>query len=162
MDMNLRLLTLSLLLLTGLSCKEKTYYYEVNEVEIEPNNSGKTKQKSVEQFINIAYANLNQQALSPDQLVDITNVIASIGDKQVAFEVVIAKMITDPDVSIPSESEMRTDVETFIVETYKRFYVRLPTEAEKTFWINYINSNPTVTPETVYFAFATSDEYYYY
>jgi hypothetical protein len=156
------LLALSLALLFLGSCKEKTYYYEVNEIELEPNNSGKTKQKSVEQFINIAYANLNQKALSPDQLVAITEVIASIGDKQVAFETVIAKMITDPNVAIPAESEMRTDVELFVIETYKRFYVRLPTEAEKTWWVNYINSNPTVTPETVYYAFATSDEYYYY
>ncbi|MBR9922012.1 MAG: hypothetical protein GYB31_14320 [Bacteroidetes bacterium] len=144
------------------ACKEKTYYYEVNEIEVEPNNSGKTKQKSVEQFINIAYANLNQQALSPDQLVDITNVITSIGDKQIAFETVIAKMITNPDISIPTESEMRTDIGLFVTETYKRFYVRLPTEAEKTFWINYIESHPTVTPEMVYFSFATSDEYYFY
>ncbi|MCB0705932.1 MAG: hypothetical protein KDC34_11505 [Saprospiraceae bacterium] len=144
------------------SCKEKTYYYEVNDIEILPNNSGKTKQKSVEQFINIAYANLNQKALSPDQLVDITDVIASIGDKQIAFETIIAKMITAPDVAIPPDSEMRADVPLFVVETYKRFYVRFPTEAEKTFWVNYINSHPTVTPETVYFAFATSDEYYYY
>ncbi|MEO1713972.1 MAG: hypothetical protein AAFU60_11635, partial [Bacteroidota bacterium] len=63
---------------------------------------------------------------------------------------------------IPSNQEMRADIETFIEETYKRFYVRIPTEAEKTWWINYLESNTDVDPELVYFSFATSNEYYFY
>jgi hypothetical protein len=57
---------------------------------------------------------------------------------------------------------MRQDPEAFITETYKRFFVRVPTEAEKTYMINYINSHPEVTPEHVYYAFAISNEYYFY
>ncbi len=158
--------TFTLLLLLGTlwlgACKEKTYVYEVNEVNVLPNNSEKDKEKSIPQFISILYANMYQQALSPDQMVDISELIASIGDKQLAYEVILAKFVTDPDVQIPSDTEMRNDIEQFVIDTYKRFYVREPTEAEKTYFINYINSRPNVSPLMVYFAFATSDEYNYY
>ena len=91
------------LLLTLFSCKEKTYIYEVNEVSVSPNNSEKDKEKSIPQFISILYANMYQEALSPDQLVEISELIASIGDKQLAYELVLSKFLTDPDVQIPSE-----------------------------------------------------------
>jgi hypothetical protein len=149
-------------LFTTYGCEERPYIYEVNDIDVEPNNSGKNKEKSQEQFINIAYANLYQRPLSPNQLVDVSNVITSIGDKQVAYETIIAKMMGDPNISIPTSQEMRDDVEGFVLETYKRFFVRIPTEAEKTFFINFIESNPNVTPELVYFSFATSNEYYFY
>ncbi len=150
------------LLIITIACKEEQYVYEVNEVEVNPNNSGKNKEKSVSQFISILYANMYQKALSPDDLVEITELIASIGDKKIAYETVLAKMITDPDIKIPTNGEMRSNIEQFVIETYKRFYVRLPTEAEKTYLTNYIESNPDVTPILVYFSFATANEYNYY
>lgn len=152
----------SMLLVLVTSCKEKSYYYEVNDVPVSSNNSDKNKEKTPEQFISIAYANLYQKALSPSSLVDVTDVITSIGDKQIAYETVISKFMNDSDVKLPSNTEMRADIEKFLVDTYKRFYVRLPSEAEKSFMKNFIESNPNVTPELVYYAFATSNEYYYY
>lgn len=155
------ILYLSMLLLL-FSCKENTYIYELEDINIEPNNADKTKEKSQEQFINVAYANLFQTALAPNQLVAISDVITSIGDKQVALEAVIAKMMSDPNVLLPSATEMRADVPQFVEDTYKRFFVRFPTEAEKTFFTNFIQSNPQLDPEHVYFAFATSNEYFHY
>ena len=152
------------LLLFTLSCKEKTYIYEVNDLEVSPNNADKNKQKTEEQFINILYANLYQKALSPNQLVDLSDLIRSIGDKRIAFETITAKMMSDSEVLelLPSPEEMRSDVELFVIETYKRFLVRLPTEAEKTYFVNFIESHQNLKPEHIYFAFATCDEYYYY
>ena len=54
------------------------------------------------------------------------------------------------------------DIDAFIDETYARFFVRLPTEAERTYVRNFIQGNPYMTPELVYFSFALSDEYMYY
>ena len=148
--------------LAMVSCKENSYIYEVNEVSVSPNNSEKNKEKSVEQYVAILYANLFQQALSPDQQVDLANLIASIGDKQIAFETITAKLITDPNIKLPTNEEMRADVSAFVIDTYRRFYVRNPTEAERTYFVNYIESRPHVTPVLIYYAFATSNEYYYY
>lgn len=144
------------------SCKERTYIHEVEEVVVLPQNATKTKQKSPEQFLNIAWANLHQSALPPDQLVELSELITSIGDKQVAYEAVIAKMMKDPEVKLPTMQEMRADLDYFIEQTYRRFYVRIPTEAEKLWWRNYLETHPDVTPEQVYFSFATSNEYYHY
>ena len=122
----------------------------------------KNKEKTNEQYLNIVYANLYQQALSPDKLVDLSNVIQSIGDKQVAHEIIISKMMNDPNIKLPPLSEMKADPEKFIINTYKRFFVREPTQAEKAFFLNFIKSHPNITPEHIYFAFATSAEYDYY
>jgi len=143
-------------------CKDDKYIYEVNKVDILPNNADKNKEKTNEQYLNIVYANLYQKALSPDKLVDLSNVIQSIGDKQVAHEIIISKMMNDPDIKLPPLSEMKADPEKFIINTYKRFFVREPTQAEKAFFLNFIKSHPNITPEHIYFAFATSAEYDYY
>lgn len=144
------------------SCKEKSYVHEINEIDVAQNNADKNKEKSPEIFINVAYANLYQEALSTNRLVDATEAVLSIGDKQVAYEVLIAKMMVDPNVILPTNAEMRNDLETFIEEAYSRFYVRIPTEAEKTWWVNYLESHPNLTSEHVFFAMATSNEYNFY
>jgi len=144
------------------SCTEETVIYDVNPITVTSNNGGKTKEKSTEQFLNVAYANIYQTALSPSELVELTNIVNSIGDKQVAYETIIAKMMSDPDVVLPSTDSMRSDLAIFITETYKRFYVRNPTEAEKTWWVNYLTTRTNLTAEHVYYAFATSNEYSFY
>ena len=65
-------------------------------------------------------------------------------------------------VIIPSDSVMREDLDLFIEETYKRFYVRDITEAEREFFINFFENNQNVSAEMVYMAFALSNEYQYY
>ena len=156
------LLIFSILLFT--SCKEKSYIYEVNEVNVSSNSSNitKTKAKRAEQFIAILYANLFAKPISPNQLVELSELIQSIGDKQVAFETIISKFLCDPEVQIPSNQEMRGDLSSFVIATYQRFYVRLPSQAEKAYFINFIESHPNLTPENIYFSFAVSDEYYHY
>ena len=70
--------------------------------------------------------------------------------------------MNEPNVLIPSDSLMRADLEAFIDETYERFYIRPATELEKTYFKNYLEANPHVTAELVYFGFSLSNEYYYY
>ena len=65
-------------------------------------------------------------------------------------------------VFIPSDSLMRYDLDLFIEETYKRFFVRDITEAEREFFINFFESNPNVSAEMVYTAFSLANEYQYY
>lgn len=155
------LLPLCLLLALG-ACKQETYVYGVEDILIQPVDLSGKKEKTPEQYIAILYANLYQRAMSPDQLVKATEIITSIGDKQVAYETLISKFMNDPNIKLPTNELMRSDIPAFIDETYKRFFVRVPTEAEKTWMTNYILSHPEVTPEHIYYAFAISNEYYYY
>ncbi len=153
---------LILFLFSGCKTGQDVYEYELNEVSINPNAAGKTKRKTEQQYISILYANLFQKAISANELIEIEKVIASIGDKELVHEVVVSNFMNRSGVIFPSKTEMLADKDAFVKDTYKRFYVREPSIAEKTWWINYITANPQVNPELVYVAFALSEEYLFY
>ena len=144
------------------SCQDEYLVYGIEDVEITPVNSEKDKPKTHAQYISILYANMFQKAIGPNQMLEALSAIESIGDKQVAYDMLVSKYMNDPDVKIPSVESMRNDPETFVRETYTRFLVRQPTEAELQWMINYIDSRPSLTPELVFFSFATSNEHAHY
>ena len=144
------------------SCQKDDIVYDINQLQSSSYNANKNKLKSVSQYISIVYANLFQKALSSNELVEITRCIESIGDKQVAHEIVLSNFMNEADVIIPSDSLMRADLDLFLEETYKRFFVRDITEAEREFFLNYLNANPNVSSEMVYMSFALSNEYQFY
>jgi hypothetical protein len=144
------------------SCKKEDIIYDVNQVNATSYNANKNKLKTISQYISILYANLFQKALSANELVEITKCIESIGDKEVAHEIVLSNFMNKSGVTLPSDSLMRTDINAFIEDTYKRFYVRDLTEAEREFFLNFFESHPDVSVEMVYSAFSLSNEYQFY
>ena len=144
------------------SCKKDDIIYDVNSVNSTSYNANKNKLKTISQYISILYANLFQKALSANELVEITNCIESIGSKEVAHEIILSNFMNKSGVTLPSDSLMRTDVNAFIEQTYKRFYVRDLTEAEREFFLNFFASHPDVSVEMVYSAFSLSNEYQFY
>ena len=146
------------------ACKKKTdnKLYQVNAHETFPTNTGKNKLKTESQYISILYANLFQEALSANELVEVIDCIESIGDRETAHEIVISNFMTRPGIVFPTNAEMRADIDKFLDDTYKRFFVRDLSEAERTWFKTYIQNNPNVTPELVFFAFTLSNEYLYY
>jgi hypothetical protein len=145
-----------------LSSCVKDDVYELNEVHASSYNANKNKLKSSNQFISILHANLFQKALSANELVEISRCIESIGDKEVAHEIVLSNFMNKEGVIIPSDSLMRDDLNVFIEESYKRFFVRDITEAEREFFLSFFESHPNVSAEMVYMAFSLSNEYQYY
>lgn len=154
--------TVCLLLFFSVAGCQKDKLYEVKEQTILPPNANKSKLKTDQQYIAILYANLFQTALSSNNLFEASECIQSIGDKDLAHEVLISNYMNSGGVVLPSNAEMRADMDKFITETYNRFLVRNPTEAERQYFKNYISTHPNVRPELVYFSFALSDEYQYY
>ncbi len=148
-------------ILTFSSCK-KDPIYDINQIQSQSYNANKDKLKSIGQYISILHANLFQKALSSNELVEITNCIESIGDKEIAHEVILSNFMNKSGVIIPSDSLMRADLDLFIEETYRRFYVRDITEAEREFFLNFFMSHPDVSSEMVYTAFSLSNEYQFY
>lgn len=155
------LLILFSFIIIFISCR-KDDVYQLNEINATSYNANKNKLKTTNQYISILHANLFQQALSANELVEISRCIESIGDKQVAHEIILSNFMNKSGVIIPSDSLMREDIDAFIEETYKRFYVRDITEAEREFFKNFFESNPDVSAEMVYMAFSLSNEYQYY
>ena len=142
--------------------KEEDITYGVNQVSADSYNSGKDKLKSTFQYISIVYANLFQQALSANELVEISNCIISIGDKEVANEIVLSNFMNKTGVIMPSDSLMRSDVNAFLEDTYKRFFIRNITEAEREYFKNFLETHPDVSVEMIYTAFSLSNEYQFY
>jgi hypothetical protein len=145
------------------SCrKDNDALFEVNPVPLGGDAALKDKLKTNEQFVSILYTNLFQTGISSNRVFELNQCLDSIGDQELAREVLISNFFNDPNVQMPTTEQMNADVDAFIEDTYSRFFVRTPTEAEKTWVKNFIESNPFMSPELVYFSFALSNEYLYY
>lgn len=159
---------LLLVIIAFTSCKkevdlqEKVFY--VNKEKLYASAADKTKEKNNSQWVAVLYTNLFQQALSAGDLYRAGQCITSIGDKELAREVIISNFMNyiSPSPIMPTDSAMRADINQFTIETYERFLIRKPTEGEKMYFKNFIESDPYVTPEIVYFSFALSKEYLFY
>lgn len=156
-------LIIVLLLFLSTACQDNnTYVYQVQEETISSPTADKTKEKTIEQYVAVLYANLFQKPLAANELYDVSQVILSIGDKELAKEVIISNFLNSPEVLVPTKEEMRADVSKFIEETYERFLIRKPTALEKEHFTRYINARPNITPDMIYYSFAISNEYQYY
>jgi hypothetical protein len=142
--------------------KENKTQYGLTQQNIYSSAHEKTKLKTDQQFISVLYSNLFQKNISQGKANAIEQLVRSIGDKSLAYELIVSDFMNDPDVIIPTPETMRSDIPKFVDETFSRFYLRQPTEAEKQYFINFIETNSTITPELIYISFSTSDEYHYY
>ena len=133
-------------------------------MKLYPSASSKIKEKTESQWVAVLYTNLFQQALSAGDIYRAGQCITSIGDKELAREVIISNFMnsTSPIPQIPTNGDMRADINKFIKDTYERFLIRRPTEGEKQYFRNEITNNPLRTAEIVYFSFALSNEYLFY
>lgn len=145
------------------SCKKDIVAdFQVNTEDVLDASLIKDKAKTNKQFISIVYTTLFQKAVSSDALFRTERVIESFGDKFLINEVIISNYMNAPGVELPSDSLMKADPDQFIADTYKLFFVRIPSELEVSFFREYLTANPNVTSELVYTAFASADEYQFY
>lgn len=154
--------TLLLLLVLITACQKEKYSYGLTSVDILQPSANKNKLKTAEQYVAVLYVNFFQKAISTKELVELERLIRSVGDKRLIYELIISNFLNSPEVILPTDSEMRVDLDLFLEETYRRFYVREATQIELNYYKNYLENNSTVNPEMVYFAFAISDEFFFY
>ncbi len=165
---NITTYSLLFLFALGLSnCKKETLedkVFQVNKVKLYPSASSKIKEKSESQWVAVLYTNLFQQALSAGDIYRAGQCITSIGDKELAREVIISNFMnsTSPLPQIPTDASMRANIDEFVKETYERFLIRRPTEGEKEYFRNEITNDPLRSAEIVFFSFALSNEYLFY
>jgi hypothetical protein len=161
-----KFLLISCFLFSFVQCKkDRNTRYEIVETSSFGDNLNKDKDKTNIEFHSILSTNLFQKPSSINELTRTDRVIQSCGDKTLINEVIISNYMNSSQVILPSRRRMVDSTERFVEETYVRFFIRRPTEAEKTWFINFINankSNPSFRPELVYTAFSASDEYMFY
>jgi hypothetical protein len=160
---NILLLCLMTTVIGFSSCKKDVdLEYKVTPIDVIDDDLIKTKQKSPKQFTSILFTNIYNLAISVDFLIATERVIESVGDKYLVNEIIISNYMNSNDKVIPSDSFMRAEPDSFIVETYLKFYLRHPNQMELSFFKSYIEANPNITPELIYSSFVSSDEYLYY
>ncbi len=145
------------------SCKKDTdFIYGVTDVDIQKPDANKPNVKSTFTFISIAYSDLFGANISQTQLVELQTAYAAFGDQRLIEQMIIKNFLNDGGVDIPSQTEMNADVQQFIKNSYVKFFNRLPNEFELWHIENEIAGDNSTTPELIYFAMMTSNEYRYY
>lgn len=170
MSKAIKIVTLALILAFSFSCKKKieeqivydNVIYGVDDVEIYSNNAQKTSQKSAELLVSIMYADIFNQGINTNTLLEISEIYLALGDKTMFNELIFSHFFKDPSAVVPTDVQMRADIETFIEESYIRFFQRNPSEYEKHFLKDLITNDNDITVENVYTSFVLSNEYYFY
>ena len=83
-------------------------------------------------------------------------------DKKLMEDLIIRNFLKSPQIIIPSVSDMNSNKESFIKNTYKKFLNREPNEMELWQFEKTLDEDPSITPEMVYYSFLTSNEYRHY
>lgn len=166
------LVTLFLTLIFISSCRKETtiidenyvdnYIYEIEGDKIYQSNAEKNRLKTSEQYISNLYTHYFQTTIPPSDFSELARVDNSIGDKQISKEFISNKFLNSPSVIIPLDSDMRSDIEKFVKETYLRFYQRNPSPYELFELKTMIEEDSDLSPILIYHAFATSEEYKHY
>lgn len=147
------------------SCKketEKTYIYTVNDVSVSQSGVSKPNVKSTIEFISIAYSDLFGNTISQSTLTNLSIAYSAFGDKKLVEDLIIRNFLNTQGVSIPTSTLMKADISKFVKESYSKFYNREPNEFELWQLTELIKNDADATPELVYYAFMTSNEYRYY
>ncbi len=155
------LLLITFVLASG--CKKETHYiYDVNPVIVEQEGGIKQHLKTNTEFISIAYGDLFVSTISNNDLQKLNVAYSAFGDRKLIEDMIIKNFLNNPSTAIPTKAQMQSDVSKFVTETYKKLFNRLPNEYEKYYLTKAIQADAAITPELVYYAMMTSNEYRYY
>ncbi len=143
------------------SCK-KDFTYNVDDVNVTQPGNGKSNVKTTTEFISIAYSDLFSTTIPNDSLLNISQAYQSFGDKKLIEDRIIRHMLNRNDVQIPTNSQMRADIPSFVNQVFQKLFNRTPDAFENYFITNIINADASITPIVVYYALMTSNEYRYY
>ncbi|MEO0898974.1 MAG: hypothetical protein AAFY71_21360 [Bacteroidota bacterium] len=142
--------------------QENVYLYEVNTVDVEQSGVDKNNPKADLEFISLVYADLFGGTVSQSDIDVMIIAFTALGDKQLITDIIIRNMLNSPQANVPSDAQMRNDIEKFIEDTYLKFYIREPNAYEKWELQGMIEGDSELIPEMIYYAFLTSDEYRYF
>ncbi|TAF61674.1 MAG: hypothetical protein EAZ57_02710 [Cytophagales bacterium] len=152
----------SILFFSACSTVEKNYVFGVDDVIITQEGRLKNNVKSKTEFVSIAYNDIFGKPLTGSQLEILTLAYESYGDNKFTEDLIVRNFLNSPDVEITPLAEMRADVPKFVKACYRKFFSRDPNEFELWYMVREIESDPAYTPELVYYALMTSNEYRFY
>lgn len=160
---NKLLLAVILTVLAFASCKKETIFiYGIEDVDVRRNGGNKQNLKNEIEFISIAYNDIFGTSPSQSMLSQLSLIYLAFGDKKLLEDLIIKNMLNHASAQIPSDTQMRSNVEEFVHELYLRLYNRSPDEFEAWKLREFIESDPNLNVKEIYYAMMTADEYRYY
>ncbi len=153
---------ISLLIFFSSCKKEQDYIYELNPVTVSQSGSGKDNVKSTIEFISIAYSDLFGTGISSAELIKLDLAYQSFGDRKLIEDMIIRNFLNKPGVQLPTDAQMRSDINAFILKSYLKFFNREAQAFEAWYIKDLIEKNAGINPAMVYYAMMTSNEYRYY
>ncbi len=156
--------TLFIFLLTLVfSCKkESQVVYQVNDVALYQSAAEKRFLKSETELISIAYSDIFGTSITADLLEKIQGPYIAFGDKATVIDLIIRNFLNATNNQIPGNQQMRANIPQFVIDTYLNLYNRYPDEYESWKLRQMIETDAGITPEMVFYAMMTADEYRYY
>ncbi|MEX1188826.1 MAG: hypothetical protein WED33_06165 [Bacteroidia bacterium] len=154
--------SISLLFILNSCKKETVFVYEVDPVTSRKDDINKGIPKSTVEFISIAYSDVFGNTISQNNLSRLTLLYLAFGDKRLIEDLLVKNMLNSPNVSLMSNSQMRSDIPGFVQTIYSRLFNREPNELEAFSLEKSIIDDTELTPELIYYSMMTSDEYRYY
>ncbi len=146
-----------------LACKrEEVVRYEINPQHVSSSSTNKANLKSDLQLITIMYADVFGASLGNEELKGLNQAYLSFGDKDIVIDRITQYFLSQSGAQIPTAQAMRANIDQFIIDSYTRFYVRQPNEAEIFYLKKIIEEDTSIQPRDVYYALLTGEEYKYY
>jgi len=142
------------------SCKkDKKYVYQVQEVFVDQPGAEKPNVKKSTEYISIAYSDIFQKSIPSELLDELTQGYVAFADVTIIEDLIVRNFLNDNDAIVPTDSQMRADVPTFIKACYNQFFGREASGQEAWFLQKLIDENTGLTPDVIYYSFLTSNEY---
>lgn len=143
-----------------LSCvKESKVVYQIQDVNLTQVGADKPNVKNSKAYVSIAYQDIFETTIPTSLLEELSKSYVSFGDVKVVEDLIIRNFLNKPNAKIPTNNEMRADIPEFVNSTFKRFYNRLPNEQETWYFTQMIEKNTSLTPDVIFLALLTSNEY---
>ena len=140
---------------------EENFVYNIKDVTVKKDGADKLSQKTTTEFISMAYSDAFGTTISSNKLVNLSKAYDAFGDKKLMEDLIIRNFLATSGVQIPTLAEMNADIEVFIKTAYNKLLVRDPNEFEL-YTVKKLIQDNAMTPELVYYAILTSNEYRYY
>ena len=155
-------LLLTLLVIFTSCKKETTYVYGVNDVTVKQEGAVKPSVKTTTEFISIAYADIFGSTIPGNDLTELSLLYSAFGDKKLMENLIIKNFLNSPGITIPTKTQMNSNLDSFLNQTYTKFLNRTPNEFELYGTKTLIQADTSITPELIYYGMLTSNEYRHY
>jgi hypothetical protein len=151
------------LCITAFSCqKDLQKVYEVNRQPVSLTTIDKDNFKQELSLISLAYTDLFSTPIEGWKLNQCIADFAATNDKEAMLDLILRGFLNQNNLPVPTDSQMRNDLEGFVKDIYNKFYHRAPSPFELFKMQQIIENDTTLKPTMLYYAFLTSDEYRYF